>query len=152
MGFNTQNWRSCLVKRSAAQSIATATPTDIIWDASEHNPNGLWVSGTNPSRVTVDKPGLYRIATEVLTGGTADNAASVIIRKNGSSVVTHLLGVALTAAGVITVTTDLLLVTGDYIEIRYTQASGAGRDVAGSRLSVTLVHPQQDWTADTEAV
>jgi hypothetical protein len=152
MGFNIQNWRSCLVKRSAAQSIATATPTDIIWDASEFNPDAMWVSGTNPSRVTCNKPGLYSIAVEVLTGGTVDNAASVIIRKNGSSVVTHLLGVALTAAGVITVVTDLLLATGDCIEIRFTQASGAGRDVAGSRLAVSLVHPQQDWTAATEAV
>lgn len=151
MGFNTQNWRSCVVKRSAAQSIVTATPTDIIWDATDHNPNGLWVSGTNPTRVTVDKPGLYLIAAEVLTGGTVDNAASVIIRKNGSSTFTHLLGVALTAAGVITVSTSLLLATGDYIEIRYTQASGAGRDVAGSRLTVNMLHPTQDWTADTEA-
>lgn len=152
MGFNTQNWRSAVVKRSAAQSIATATPTDIIWDAADFNPHAMWVSGTNPTRVTINKPGLYLISAEVLTGGTVDNAASVIIRKNGSSVFTALGGVALTAAGVLHAVTSLLLTTGDYIEVRYTQASGAGRDVAGSRLVVALMHPTQDWTAATEAV
>jgi hypothetical protein len=152
MGLNAVNMRSATVVRTAAQSIATATPTDISWDTAQFNPNGLWVLATNPSRVTIDKPGLYSISAEVLTGGTSDNAASVIIRKNGSSVFTVLGGVAYTAAGVIHASASLLLVIGDYIEIRYTQATGAGRDVAGSRLTVTLVHPVQDWNSSTEAV
>lgn len=151
MGFNTQNWRSCAVTRAANQSLTSGAAAALSWDAAVHNPNGLWSSGVNPSRITIDKPGLYRVTAKVDYAAAVDNAASVVIKVSGTAKHTKLAGVAFTAAGGQVISGDVLCVIGDYIEVFALQTSGGGVNATGS-CSVNLVHPQQDWSADTEAV
>lgn len=151
MGYNIQNMRSCAVTRAAAQSLTSGAAAALIWDAAVHNPNSLWNSGSNPTRITVNKPGLYRVAAKVDYAAAVDNAASVVIKVSGTAKHTKLAGVAFTAAGGQSLVGDVLCVDGDYIEVFALQTSGGGVNATGS-CSVTLVHPQQDWQADTEAV
>lgn len=153
MGFNTQNWRSCYVRRDAALATASATPLAFTWDAAGHNPNGLWSSTVNQTRVTIDKPGLYLVEALAHISGAHDAAAYIEVKKNGTAVTgsRYTTGVARTAAGSVVTHTSVLCATGDYIEVFVLQTSGGALNITG-HCSVTLQQPQQDWTADTEAV
>lgn len=150
MGFNTQNQRSVSVYRNANQALTGGANTAMIWDTSTFNPNAMWVSGTNPNRITINKPGLYLINAIALTATNGTTNSIVTLRKNGTTVVlTTGLGLLTTAAFGVPVTGSVLAVTGDYFELMIN--SGASVNWTGS-ITVALIHPTQDWTSTTEAV
>lgn len=154
MGLNIQNMRSCSLSRAANLATASGVALAITWDTAIFNPNSLWLSGTNPTRVTIDKPGLYNLSAINIFQAAVDNAAYVELKVNGTAIARVTAGVATTLAGVgggtSVINVSYLFKIGDYVEVFVLQATGAINTKAF--FTVSLVHPQQDWSADTEAV
>ena len=150
MGFNTQNQRSVTLTRAANQAFTAATPAAMTWDTSVSNPNGLWNSAANQSRITIDKPGLYLVLANPISATNGTTGSNAIVRKNGATtLLTNTAPVLSTAAFGLPLVGACLLAIGDYLEVVIN--SGASVNWTGY-ITVALIHPQQDWSADTEAV
>lgn len=78
--------RVCKVYRSAALTLTNNSAVAIAWDAEELDPNGWHDNSTNPSRITPNIAGKYRVSAVWRSSDAfADQKQAVLaLRKNGS--------------------------------------------------------------------
>jgi hypothetical protein len=130
----TTPYRGALLYKTSDQNIATSTPTNVTWDASEYDTEGFFDVG-DPTKITIPVGSgvrKIRIGTNIEWNNTAGGSGyrSVNIRKNGGSFV----GQPQEASGVGAVTAPtgrgtwspvIVVAEGDYFEVRVNQSSGA---------------------------
>ena len=159
MGLNEQNFRICKATLSEDQNIPTSgTPAAISFDSAPINPNTMWEGVTNPTRITINKPGWYLIVGNIKwTAGTVGDR-EVFITKNGASAfVARQTGAVAALAQYQTVSAIEFLVAGDYLQLYVNQTSTAAlaidavaADLTPS-LTVSLLMPTYNPTGTYEA-
>lgn len=159
MGLNEQNFRICKAVRATAQTFASSgTPGAVSFSSAPINPNSMWEGVTNPTRITINKPGYYRFTGYVTwTAGTLGDREAYVT-KNGATIVlarqTH--AVAALAQS-ITVEGEAFLISGDYLQLYVNQTSTGSLDLAATvdnqspSLTVTLLMPTYSPTGTYEA-
>lgn len=120
------------VRRTATQSIATATDTAVIWQASIVGYGDMWDASTNPERITIDAPGTYDIRATVAFAANATGARVLKIRVNGTTDIDgdRSDSPSGSQATLLHVSRVYPLVAGDYVEIVANQSSGGALDIA----------------------
>lgn len=115
------------VRRSTNQSISNSTNTAISFDTTRwHKPTAsMWEGVTNPTRVTIRKPGLYTMTGHINWDANGTGARFVWLQINGT---TRIGQMNVPADGVfgsaITVTGEYEFAAGDYVELFVFQTSG----------------------------
>ncbi|HXH88254.1 MAG TPA: hypothetical protein VNI55_06570 [Gaiellaceae bacterium] len=120
------------LRRAAVQALANGATTLIIWDTEDGDASGLHDPVSNPSRITVTRPGLYVVTTQVLfdpnttgqrsvtifhnAGGSGGNSAMALTTGNG-----HTVGAS----------SILAMAAGDFIETAGYQNSGVALNATG---------------------
>lgn len=128
---------------SSAVTIVWADPTSspgpLEYDAPDVD-GSLWDSGA-PTRVTVQRAGLYHVSLDVLATSLTGFLTVYVVTSVGGTV--RLLPVAKTTSNVAGVSTgfDLPLAEGEFVEVDVDQSSGSGGalDTAWTFLAVRLV-------------
>lgn len=160
MGYNIQNMRSCLVTRTALVEIANATASVVTWQSAISNRNGLWSSSSNPTRITVDKSGLYLATASVTWEAGATGLRTVKVKKNGVAdtyPIQASQAAPASGTGLQQVSGFVYLASGDYLELEVTQSDGAGLDLLFDAtqetpsFGVALIHPEYTSGAAGEA-
>jgi hypothetical protein len=125
--------------RSANQSIANNSETAISFDTVEVDNAGMYSAGT-PTRVTVQKAGVYMVTASVVyvANGTGDRYSS--LQLNGGSHVSYSLSPAASASHNTAHNISYVAAfnVGDYLELKVAQYSGAALNATG-RLQVTAL-------------
>ena len=104
------------LRRTAAFNVTTV-PTAVVWDTEVEDLPGWHSLVTNPSRVTVDRAGVYRLDGSAEHAGGATLILNVYVNGLGLA---HLQSAVLSAAGANAapkVNVSLRLAVGDYVEI-----------------------------------
>lgn len=117
----------CRVTLNAAQNITTATPTALSWNGTETEDSmGMHDTGTNPERITISIPGLYRVRAKATYASNATGFRRLQVLKNAST------NIAVNAFAPVpgeltTCMWDQLvdLVAGDYVWTQVEQNSGS---------------------------
>jgi len=130
----------CFLKKSAVQSITTATPTLISFDQEDFDTDGFHDNVTNNSRITIPsgKDGYYVVAWQAAWSQVDSSGASgyqLYMTKNGSTqIMTNNWRNTGTTPdlAVQNGTTILNLVAGDYITLSCRQDSGSSRNILSS--------------------
>jgi hypothetical protein len=132
----------CFLKKSAAQSITTATPTLISFDTEDYDTDGFHDNVTNNSRITIPsgKDGYYLITwqatwSQVDGVGSVDCTSQFYMTKNGSTqIMTNNFRNDGTNVDLVVQNGTILLslVAGDYITLSGRQDSGSSRNVLAS--------------------
>ncbi len=129
-------FRGALLDNSVAQSIPNAVFTVINWDAETYDTDAFHDNSTNNSRITIPA-GITRIKLSANMWFDADNTGSrrAEIIKNGSATAYDGQGVVTIDAISNTVpniqlleTAPIIVIAGDFFELRVTQSSGAALD------------------------
>lgn len=137
--------RRASVARAAAQTIATATATEIQWDATSCNNAAIYNSGASVTRLTVPATGVkcVRLSGGFQWASWATNVRSVEIMKNGSSAYN---GTAIfrtdVAGGLVrqTLQTDILSVAaGDYFTMVVYQDTGGNLNIDKAWLCLEVI-------------
>jgi hypothetical protein len=126
----------CMLYKGADQSISNGTTTAITFAATDYiDTDGYHDPSTNNSRITIPsgKGGKYLITTMAWVAAGAQGLYRVIIRVNGSSVLTTRgpIGNGSTNNAAPGMTTIYSLTAGDYIEFFLQQSTGFSADVYG---------------------
>lgn len=161
MGFNIANARICKVRRATDQTLTTATATAVSFSTAVFNPNSLAEFVTNPTRITVDKAGLYHVCAGVVWAAGSTGVRTLQIKKNG--VASTFLGQVNSPApaagtGIQTVCAIIGLDNTDYVELIATHTQGADlaitADVTAHSpfMALSLVYPTYDPTANSEQI
>lgn len=120
------------VQRTTDQTIANNTLTAVSFDASGEafDPQGMWDSGS-PTRLTIQKAGLYMMTSNVDWDPNATGVRLIAIRLNGSTILVSnaVVGNATTFANRQTASTLYSLAASDYIELVVQQISGGDLDI-----------------------
>ena len=107
----------------------TSTSTAVTFD-SEVFDIGTYFTTLNSTKLTINKPGFYRVNLLIVAGALGSGASyTFIVKKNGSTTLTT------TTAGANQSTSYdeiLELITGDYLELYASETEGVGDIVAGS--------------------
>lgn len=132
-GSSTPTLTGVSLYKSANQSIATATSTQITWDSERWDTNGFHDTSTNNQRITIPsgKAGYYQVNCYVSFANNTSGVRSGTINKNGSTAV---IGGDLQAqgAGAYTVMIYSGIVNaavGDYFTANMYQNSGGNLNV-----------------------
>lgn len=129
------NDQSIRVHRTAVQSIANNSRSGtavMTWQATQYQQGITWSSGTNPTRITVNKTGFYLLVANIKYANTAGGRRGVGYRINNGSLNYDM---QLHPAVNVDTTTgiDVIpLTAGDYIEIYAYQSSGGAINTAGT--------------------
>ena len=123
----------CRVYNSAGESCADGTAKLLSFDTEDYDTDTMHSAG-NPSRVTANLDGDYRIEFYVKLPSATYSAIDLNLRKNaagasggGTSLFTHETTAGSGNAISVWHSIDLFLTSGDYVEIFCTQTSGASR-------------------------
>ena len=131
-----ENLSFCKVRRTGAEAIPDATATMATFTEKSITWYGdYWVVG-NPSRLTVDKNGLYMIGGYVSWSVNNVGIRELKLYSNGSTMICGNANIALT--GVVThsnLSTILYATTGTYFELRLWQNSGGALNHGAYQLS-----------------
>lgn len=125
--------RGTLVTRTTSQSIATGTPTSILWTNEVYDTDDIHNPSTNTDRLTVPSDVTYvRVSSLLHISGNATGTRAVQIQKNGTSYSgwTEVIDDGSANQNDILVFTAILPVTGgDYFTIVLSQGSGSSLNV-----------------------
>jgi hypothetical protein len=117
------------VTASAAQSIPNNTATKITFNTASstptvesYDPNG-WFDDAN-DRIVVDQAGFYAITANVGFGTNATSRRFVSILVNGDDRGSINVGASPAATTLLSVSTNVYLFAGDYVEVQVLQLSG----------------------------
>lgn len=128
MGFNISNMRFCRVRKSTDMVTANATPVACTFDTAIKNVNNMWEGVTNPTRITSNRPGWYRVIGQVDWAANATGDRDIRIVKNGAAAA--ILGQSIVKSATLTtgqiVEALVYLGVGDYVELVLNQTSTAG--------------------------
>lgn len=161
MGLNINNMRSCLVRRATDQSIDDATATAISFSTSISNPNSLAEFTTNPSRITVDKEGLYAVFGEVVFAAGSTGIRTISVQRNGTASKFDLQSnqaAPASGTGKASISGLVYLYASDYVQLVVTQNNGGALNVTADttalspRFGVALIHPVYDPSANAESI
>jgi len=123
------------VERSTNQSIPNNTWTALSFDTivSEEKPatTGQWSSGS-PTRLTCRLPGYYLINAHVRIAQNATGARGINLMKNGTPLLANIFSPASGFDSNFQVNATVKLDTGDYIEAKAFQNSGAALDAVAT--------------------
>jgi hypothetical protein len=150
MGFNISNMRFCRVRKSTDMVTANATPVACTFDTAIKNVNNMWEGVTNPTRITANRPGWYRVFGQVEWAANATGDRGLQIRKNGSATV--ILAENIVKSGALAAAQQIealvYLGIGDYVELFLNQTSTGALNLTATAakespsLSVHLVLPE----------
>ena len=117
----------CIAYQNVAQTLTTATPANVTWDAEVIDSTGAMHDNvTNNTRITVPLAGLYLITGQVTFTGNASGVRSIYVQKNGATVIQRN-SVGSPSAGVHTTipfSVMAQLAVNDSVEVNATQNSG----------------------------
>jgi len=138
------HFQGAKVFNSAAQSIASATTTVLIYNTEEYDTKDWATLATNNERITVTKAGYYLITGNVLfSSGWAANRVYLYIQISGVSNIHYVeqQKTATTGNPGLQASTVVKLVANDYVRLLTYQDSGSSRDTVANfvRLSVTYL-------------
>lgn len=138
---DARRYPGCVVIRSTTQSLTTATPTKINFDAETIDAWGMHDTVTNNTRITVPRAGRYWVSGRVAFAANATGQRRAYIGLNGSAI-RYTRGQSTDAS------TDYMqeigelldLAAGDYVELLGYQSSGGNLNVsvAGTYFAATL--------------
>lgn len=134
----------CRVYSSSATiaTLTTATDTVLSFNAEDYDSDSFHDTVTNPSRITIPAgvgAGTYRLFASVSFANNGTGRRRVHFRKNGTTDIGGY-GSAGSASGgplFIAAYTEVVLASGDYIEVMAYQDSGGNLAVNGSTISDT---------------
>jgi hypothetical protein len=159
---NINNMRSCKVRRATDQTaIVTGTATPVVFSTAVFNPNSLAEFTTNPSRITVDKAGLYNVSAGVIWEANATGVRTLQIQVNGTAnkyPLSHSIPAAAAGTTMQNISGDIYLENSDYIQLIATHSKGSDSVISADTtayspfLSLHLVHQIYDATANSENV
>lgn len=112
------------VYRSTAQSIPAGVFTTLMFDSEAQDTAGLHDTATNTSRLTVVTAGNYNVSGHLIFNSNSTGIRAIRIMRNGVSEAEQWIA-ALSGFGTpLSVSTNLVMSTGDYVEIQVRQESG----------------------------
>lgn len=130
------------VIRAATQTIATGTPTNIIFSSIPISQGGFTWSAGDPTKLTLGMTGAFLIGVYfVMEGGSGYREADVIL--NGSTLQISHRTFANSTSSVVSVYTSppLLFTSGDYLQLSVLHDYGGNRDLTVAHLSATFIGP-----------
>lgn len=143
-GNHVEQLLTVLTRNTLIQQVSTNTMTAVSWQAAVNNRNGLgWTVGS-PTRLTVPPggAGVWSVNAGLQLEATSNTGfRQVQLTKNGNIGIPGLAVPGSTAVyGVLSVTWELDLVVGDYLEVHVWQNSGVTINlmVFGSRPQVSM--------------
>lgn len=126
------------VTRTTAQAVGNGVVSAVVWNATSYN-TGVWSSTVNPSRLTALVAGTYHIEFCATWGLNAAGARYLAIGFNGGGIVqdTH---ISTTAAWYYasSMSTDVYMLAGDYVEGLCYQSSGAAVNIEPGAYPVSM--------------
>lgn len=156
--MDIQNSRSAKVTRATDQTLTTGTATPVSFSTAAVNPNGLWASGS-PTKLTVDKPGLYLISGGVRWAAGSTGLRTLQVQVNGTSGLFPLQvsqAAPASGTGLQQITGLVRLTTSDYIELVATHSEGGNLAISADTtagnpfFSICLVAPEFDYQGQSE--
>lgn len=121
----TVNNPAASVVRNTTQSISNAASTAISWDTVLYDTNSFYAGG-NPTRLTVNQAGKYRVTANVCFTSNVTGVREAWFLKNGTG--TSFGAAQLSAANgddtTFTISAEVNLAAGDYVEVYVFQSSG----------------------------
>lgn len=141
-------WRTLDAARarrgSTNQSVANATLVAVTFDTEDLDTNGMYSTGTNPSRITIQRKGSYLVVGQIDYAASATGTKYAYIRKNGTDYNAFQGGYAQTAVETGVNVSSFLdtLAIGDYLELIAYQSSGGALNVlsgAATWMSVIMI-------------
>jgi hypothetical protein len=118
----------CQLMQSVAQSIPNGVATALTFTTEVKDTHGIHESVTNPSRVTPNVPGTYRVTATYASAANTATQLAVSVAKNGAVVQPYKRDTPAATSAAKSVQTSALVDcngTTDYIEAQATQNSGA---------------------------
>lgn len=122
------------VYRSTAQTITTATDTNIQFDTEVFDQGDLFKSTAN-TRLTIGVPGVYNVAgyAEFVVNAVGDRVLKIL--KNGATAVAASGPTPTGPNARVSVAAPMRLAAGDYLQLEVRQTSGGDLDVNASENS-----------------
>jgi hypothetical protein len=122
------------VTRTSAQSIPDSLNTSLAFDQERYDTAGLHDNATNNSRLTAPVTGIYAVTAQFTWGGSAGAGSRFAgVMKNGSTLIAR--SQELAGDDDENITTQVLLLAGDYVEVVVLQTSGGSLAVAANGLA-----------------
>lgn len=126
--------QGCRVTRNAVQSIAHVTFVPVSFNTEVFDNNAMHDNGVNPTRITINVPGIYQIGGNIEMQAAADYTRVIlsIVLNGGTRIAFNAAaGTAQNVAQRFALNTTYPLVAGDYLEleIHQTNAATAARNV-----------------------
>jgi hypothetical protein len=127
------------VYKSAAQSITTATFTEVSWNLEVFDTDGFHDNATNNNRFTIPagKAGYYRIEYSIGPYNTNENYYKLM--KNGSAVESADYAQVAGTTGNVWFSYVARLAVADYISFQYAQYTGGNRNINASGASYAQI-------------
>lgn len=121
------------VHNNAAISIANDSFVALTFNSERYDKGGLHSTAANTGRLTVLKPGRYRVTVNATFDVNSTGSRSLLIRLNGATFLAAQRTAAFaTVSCPLTVTTDYLCAASDYFEAIAYQNSGGALDIQTS--------------------
>jgi hypothetical protein len=122
----------CIVTRTAPLNHTTSGSYEAVtFDTETLDTDGMWESGTNPTRVTITTAGVYAVNFVAQVGAVVGTIATTI-KKNGAFVAFLQSKDAHSATSYMTGTCYLALAANDYVEAFVYQESGGQVTMSGT--------------------
>lgn len=131
--------KGSLIRRTATQSISNTTTTAIIFDTEDRDDLNGWLSGTNPTRFTINTTGWYDLAAHIKWADFTGGKRVFDLRINGSNFpMSNSAEASSNHQGPDTpVAMTYYFTKGDYIELTVWQNSGSSVNVTAVQLYIS---------------
>jgi hypothetical protein len=128
-------------RASTAQSIATATYTDIVFDTENYDSDGIINFGTSATALIIQTGGVYDILGQVSVASNATGGRLARLTVNGTAIAFNNAGAMNGANSVVQVKAEnVILAAGDLVRVSIWQNSGSSLNTpttAGDRPFLT---------------
>lgn len=138
VGASASAFVGCAVTKSANQSIATATTTNVSWDVEQYDTDSFHDNSTNNARFTIPTGlgGKYLVVISInWLQGSGGDVMLVYLDKNGTTTISWVEGAQSEAVGF---TQNLVrmvdLAAGDYVQAQVRQSAGFSINVKGGQI------------------
>lgn len=118
------------MRNSSVQTITTATPTLLIFDAEDWDYDGMINISGAPTKITIKTPGVYSLSAILTLGDSATGIRYVRIIKNGTVLCGNMYPAASVFGTQLSTSGICKLVAGDYLEVEVYQTSGGNLNVS----------------------
>lgn len=124
-------YSGCLVTRTAAQTISTATSTSVLFDSEIHDTDDFHENAVAPGEISIPagKGGTYYLYASVEWESNAVGVRFVQIRVNGTAVAESISSTVAGHAYTQATGTTRILSEGDVITVYVHQTSGGDLDI-----------------------